>query len=89
VDGGSTDGSVEVLRSYGARFTWVSEPDGGQTAAINKGLSRARGEVLAYLNSDDVLYPDAVARVVAHFAANPDCDLVYGRAHYITSTRRA
>src|SRR5262245_29974254 len=83
VDGGSTDGTVEVLQSYGHQLTWVSEPDRGQSAAINKGLSWARGEVLAYLNSDDVLLPGAVARVVAHLTANPHCDLVYGRAHYI------
>lgn len=83
MDGGSKDESVEILRSYGDRFPWVSEPDGGQTHAINKGLARARGQILAYLNSDDILLPDAVEKVVAHFARNPGLDLVYGDADYI------
>jgi glycosyltransferase involved in cell wall biosynthesis len=83
IDGGSTDGSLEVLQSYGDRITWISEPDRGQTHAINKGLARAQGGILAYLNSDDVLTPGSVERVVAFFQARPDTQLVYGRAHYI------
>jgi glycosyltransferase involved in cell wall biosynthesis len=83
MDGGSTDESVAILKSYGNRFPWVSEPDRGQTHAINKGFARARGEIRAYLNSDDVLLPDAVAKAVAHFLRRPECDLVYGRADYI------
>jgi glycosyltransferase involved in cell wall biosynthesis len=81
-DGGSTDESVDVLRSYGDRFAWVSEPDRGQTHAINKGLQQTRGQILAYLNSDDLLLPDTVAKVVRHFQDHPACDLVYGDAHY-------
>ncbi len=77
IDGSSTDESVAVLASYGDRVTWVSEPDRGQAHAINKGLARCRGEICAYLNSDDVLLPGAVERVVA------DWDLVYGRAQTI------
>lgn len=79
VDGGSTDETVAVLKSYGDRVKWTSEPDRGQTHAINKGLDRATGEVFAYLNSDDLLRPGAVARAVDHFRARPACDLVYGR----------
>ena len=78
-DGGSTDDTVSVLKSYGDRVRWVSEKDRGQTHAINKGMADARGEIRAYLNSDDLLRPGAVSRVVEHFRARPGCDLVYGR----------
>jgi glycosyltransferase involved in cell wall biosynthesis len=83
MDGGSTDDSVAILKSYGDRFPWVSESDRGQTHAINKGLARSRGAIRAYLNSDDVLLPHAVERAVAYFAQHPGCDLVYGRADLI------
>jgi glycosyltransferase involved in cell wall biosynthesis/GT2 family glycosyltransferase len=83
MDGGSTDDSVAILKSYGGRFSWVSQRDGGQTNAINTGLAQARGEIQAYLNSDDVLLPDAAARAVHHFTHRPDCDMVYGLAHHI------
>lgn len=79
VDGGSTDETLAVLDSYGGRVEWVSEKDKGQADAINKGMRQARGEIRAYLNSDDLLHPGAVRRVVEHFERNPACDLVYGR----------
>lgn len=79
IDGGSTDDTVAVLRSYGERVAWVSEKDRGQADAINKGMAQARGEIRAYLNSDDLLRPGAVRRVVEHFEKRPACDLVYGR----------
>ncbi|HEU4980419.1 MAG TPA: glycosyltransferase family 2 protein [Solirubrobacterales bacterium] len=70
VDGGSTDGTVEVIRRYEDRLAWwVSEPDEGQTEAINKGIERTDGEIVAYLNSDDYYLPGALARVVEAFAA--------------------
>ena len=62
-DGGSTDGTLTVLRSYEERVPFVSEKDAGQADAINKGLAHATGEVLGYLNSDDVLRPGALAAV--------------------------
>ncbi|MBN9120027.1 MAG: glycosyltransferase [Planctomycetes bacterium] len=79
VDGGSTDDTAAVLKSYGDRVAWVSEKDRGQADAINKGMKQARGEIRAYLNSDDLLRPGAVGRVVEHFTRRPACDLVYGR----------
>jgi glycosyltransferase involved in cell wall biosynthesis len=82
-DGGSRDESLGILRSYGERFRWVSEPDRGQADAINKGFSHCRGQIRGYLNSDDVLLPDAVAAVVRHFRAHPDWDMVYGRGQII------
>jgi len=79
VDGGSTDGSVPILRRHEPDLEfWCSEPDEGQAAAINKGLARASGEVLAWLNSDDLLLPGAVAAAVAVFENEPAADIVCG-----------
>jgi glycosyltransferase involved in cell wall biosynthesis len=84
MDGGSTDGSVDVLRRYGDRLTcWQSEPDRGPAHAINKGLARASGEVLAWLNSDDLFAPGAIWAAARLFAADPDLEMVYGNALYI------
>lgn len=79
VDGGSSDGTRDVLRSYGDRLHWVSEPDSGQAAAINKGFALGRGEILAWLNSDDTLLPDAVEHAVSAFESAPGTGMVYGR----------
>ncbi|MCQ3944309.1 MAG: glycosyltransferase [bacterium] len=68
MDGGSTDGTVEILKSYGNKLKWESKKDKGQTHAINKGLRRATGDVLAYLNSDDIYLPGALKRVGEHYA---------------------
>jgi glycosyltransferase involved in cell wall biosynthesis len=83
IDGGSTDESRAILESYGKRFFWISEPDRGQTDALNKGFARARGDVLAYLNSDDVLLPGALRAIVGHFSRHADWDLVYGQAYHV------
>jgi glycosyltransferase involved in cell wall biosynthesis len=88
IDGGSTDGSLDVLRSYGGRFAWVSEPDRGQSDAINKGFARCSGAIRAYLNSDDVLRPGAVRTAVEHFRRHPDWDLLYGNADQIDADDR-
>lgn len=81
VDGLSTDGTQEILRSYGDRITWTSEADRGQADAINKGIARARGDIIAWINSDDY-YPDpgVLAAVLAAFETDPRVDVVYGRA---------
>ena len=83
MDGGSTDDSVEILKSYGERVRWVSERDRGQTDAINRGLARSSGDILAYLNSDDTLEPDAIQAVVNCFEDEPEIGLIYGKANYI------
>ena len=83
MDGGSTDGSVEILKSYGDRIAWSSGPDGGQAAAINAGIRRSRGAILAYLNSDDILLPGALQTVANAFASNPTTDVIYGDAELI------
>lgn len=84
VDGGSTDGSLEIIRRYAHRFAWwVSEPDRGQTDAINKGFARARGEILAWLNSDDTYLPGAIADAVGFLQSYPQVGLVYGDANLV------
>ena len=83
VDGGSSDGTIDVLRRYGDQVHWISEPDRGQADAINKGWRRARGEIIAWLNADDVYRPGAIGNVVAFFRDHPQVDLVYGDCEYI------
>ena len=83
VDGGSTDGSVEILQRYGERLSWwVSEPDGGQTNALNKALRRATGDVIAYINSDDVYLPGAFDRAVSALESAPEADWVVGACRF-------
>lgn len=89
VDGGSTDGSVEIIQKYADRFTWwVSEPDKGQTDAINKGFAAAHGEVLAWINSDDTYKPGAVSEAVQHLAEHPGVGMVYGDLDFIDESDR-
>ncbi len=71
MDGGSTDGTAAIAGEYASRLTWISEQDRGQAHAINKGFSRAKGEIVAWLNSDDILLPGAVTRAVNAFATVP------------------
>jgi glycosyltransferase involved in cell wall biosynthesis len=79
IDGGSTDGSVEILQKYSDRLAhWVSEPDNGQSAGINKGLRRATGDIWAWLNSDDYYMPGAVSKAAAFLEGHPDTGIVYG-----------
>lgn len=83
IDGGSTDGTVEILRDYGARLAWVSERDDGQIDAINKGLRAADGDLIGWINSDDLLLPGALDRVAAAFTAHPEAEWVHGRCRII------
>ena len=79
MDGGSTDQSVEIIRRYADRLAyWVSAPDDGQTAAINKGFGIATGDIVTWLNADDVLFPGGVQAAAECFVAHPEADFVYG-----------
>ncbi|HYV40030.1 MAG TPA: glycosyltransferase [Gemmataceae bacterium] len=88
MDAGSRDETLDVLRSYGERVRWICEPDRGQSHAINKGLALVKGDIVGYLNSDDTLLPGALEKVARHMLAHPECDLVYGKAHFIDADDR-
>lgn len=81
MDGGSTDETAAVVAEYGDRLTWISEKDRGQSHAINKGFRMARGEIVAWINSDDILLPGAVAKAVAEFEKTPELGAVYGEGY--------
>jgi glycosyltransferase involved in cell wall biosynthesis len=81
VDGGSSDDTIELIKKYSPWVAyWVSEPDRGQSHAINKGFAKARGEVVAWLNSDDVLQEHSLMAIGRYFAENPACGLLAGRS---------
>jgi glycosyltransferase involved in cell wall biosynthesis len=81
VDGGSTDGSADIIHRYADRFAWwVSEKDRGHADALNKGFFYAKGGILAWLNSDDTYYPGAISDAVASLQAHPEVGMVYGDA---------
>jgi GT2 family glycosyltransferase len=83
MDGGSTDGTVGMLREYGDRIRYVSGPDGGQSEALNRGFQTASGEIVGWLNSDDRYCPDAISKSVSALVANPAASMVYGEADLI------
>lgn len=83
IDGGSTDGTQEILRKYGDCITWVSEPDEGQSDAINKGFKQAAGDILAWLNSDDTYTTGAIRTCAEFFTRWPEIDMVYGHFNII------
>ncbi len=83
MDGGSTDGTLEILQRYNGRIEWVSQPDEGQTDAIIKGFARGGGDILTWLNSDDTLAPGAVRTAVEYLLNHPEVAVVYGDADFI------
>lgn len=91
VDGGSTDGTVDIIRNYEGRggvtppflAWWVSEKDKGQTDAINKGFARAKGDILAWINSDDTYEPGAVSAAVRYLQGHPEVGMVYADCNFI------
>lgn len=87
MDGGSTDNSVAIIQKYADRIThWESGRDGGQANAVNKGLLRATGSLLGWINSDDIYLPGAISRIVQTFQATPEVDVVYGQVNRMDHT---
>ena len=79
IDGGSTDNSLEIIKNHEKHLKyWISEPDKGQSHAINKGFKKATGEIIAWLNSDDVYLPDSLFLIAKLFSENPNIKIVYG-----------
>jgi len=80
IDGGSTDNTLDILKKYESTYNmrWISEPDNGMYEAVNKGLKMAQGEIMAYLNSDDLYLPWTISTIVDYFQNNPEVSLVYG-----------
>ena len=85
-DGGSTDGTLDILRELAeadTRLHWSSQPDTGPASALNRALGHVRGTIVGWLNSDDLYTPGAIARSLAAFDANPDWIMVYGQGEHI------
>ncbi len=89
IDGGSSDGSIEIIQRYADHLAfWVSEPDRGQAEAINKGLRRVQGQIIGWLNSDDILLPGTVRLAVETFSRHPQIDVFYGHLERIDADGR-
>ncbi len=83
VDGGSTDNTIDVLKKYDDKISWVSEQDKGQSDALNKGFKKAGGDIIGWVNSDDIYLPGAFKKVVDYFQKNPHIKIVHGAGYYI------
>jgi len=88
MDGGSADGTLDILKKYAGRLEYISEKDRGQADAINKGLQRSHGRIVAYLNSDDTYFPGAVDRAVRFLDRHPEFAMAYGEGYHVDAQGR-
>jgi glycosyltransferase involved in cell wall biosynthesis len=88
MDGGSTDGTLDILKRYEGRLRWHSKNDSGQADAVNRGFELSHGEIFAFLNADDTYLPGAVAHAVEAFTRHPETAVVYGDAWYVDENGR-
>ncbi|NBB79906.1 MAG: glycosyltransferase [Verrucomicrobia bacterium] len=87
VDGGSTDGTVDIIRKYEKHLTaWISEPDEGMYDAVNKGFDRASGDIYCWINADDTLLPEALSTIDKAFTCHPEVNWLHGRTVYTNET---
>lgn len=89
IDGGSTDETQDILREYEGRLTWWVQSGKGQSQAINEGFARAKGDMLAWINSDDYYAPDAFAEIAEQWREHPDTDLFCGQCYFKFETESA
>lgn len=83
IDGGSTDETIDILKSYAGKLNWISEKDEGQADAVNKGIMLARGSIIGWLNSDDLYMEGSITHVVEFMIEHPKADMVYGEGYFI------
>lgn len=83
MDGGSKDETVDILKKYGDKIIWESKKDKGQTDALNQGIAKSTGDVIGWLNSDDIYYPGTFDKVMRVFETHPEVNVVYGNANHI------
>ena len=88
MDGGSDDGTLEILKKFDGRLKWFSGKDDGQSDAVNKGIAKAGGDIIGWLNSDDIYLPGTLQKVEEYFARNPRCNWLYGKCRIIDEEGR-
>jgi glycosyltransferase involved in cell wall biosynthesis len=88
IDGGSQDETISILEKYKDQLVFISEKDNGQADAVNKGLKRATGDIIGWLNSDDIYYPETLSKIKSYFEHHPEINVIYGEANHIDQQDR-